>query len=266
MFRLKYIKICFLFILVMVMISGCTIMNQEKKLVNGEIFIPPSNCITCSCPDFCDGDEIPVANAEVKFVDENGQIILATTDQCGQYQVALQNQNGYLLYATAANMVVKQFLTIDDSDKDIIPHRANAYTTAQVILYETALQLFPDSLTFRDIPFLTPGSELLNSVISAYSNCVDPSQDSAVLALAETAINAMFGASGACIPCGSTNSFVTPTPSSSPTPSPTPSPTCPTCTTPQPPTPPINPNDPNQSQQPSNPSNPQNPDSCPNCE
>jgi len=234
-----YFKFIILFSVVM-FVTSCTTINYDKgrNNIKGQILIPNNACYICACPDLCSGEEIPLSNAAVTITSESGQIINSTANGCGYYEVSIEVDHGYLLNATVANMVVKQYFYVNLLGTNGL-YIANAYTTAQVIMFEVAGQLYPGWLKLSDIPSLVPNEELLLAVKAVFANCSNPSLNPEVLALAKNLIIALKETPCVCVVPHVTPSGPQPVPT--PTASPTP-PTPPTSPTPPtPPTPPIDP-------------------------
>lgn len=91
----------------------------------------------------------------------------------------------YILYAQVPgkSTQVKQGIVME-SEKVNDAGEANAYTTAQVIIYEIAKANFPDQVKCSGIPNLEPTPELIAAVRSVLAKCQDAQSDGTIHALA----------------------------------------------------------------------------------
>ncbi|MGQ9623526.1 MAG: PKD domain-containing protein, partial [Candidatus Caldatribacteriaceae bacterium] len=172
--------------------------------IKGTVAMPgENNCYTLNCPNpwVSEGNE-PAPQANVVLYGEGGQVLQATTDNCGKYEVGGAQEACYILYAQVpgGDARVKQGIVVE-SGKTNDAGEANAYTTAQVIIYEVAKSLKYD-VKCGDIPNFVPTEELVAAVRKALAECRDAQSDGVVRALATDAVVSVFGAPCVvCAPC-----------------------------------------------------------------
>ncbi|WP_369019118.1 hypothetical protein QBE54_04280 [Thermatribacter velox] len=170
--------------------------------IQGKVAVPDSDCVVSSCtnPQVSSGNE-PVPEVKVSLMGENGNNLVTYTNQCGEYEVSGAQDSCYILYAKVKdNMWVKQGIIPEGNSYNA--GEANAYTTAQVIIYEVAKQLYPDQVQCSDIPGFVPTPELIEAVENALKECRDAQQDATVAQLASAIVRNLFGAPGGGVPGG----------------------------------------------------------------
>ena len=129
-------------------ISGCMSGGQfgspspiGPASISGKVVIPYS-CFADGCDNTKASGDKPLPYAEVTLVGSNGDIISITTDCSGAYTVNNAIDTSYILTARREKVVVKQAITVTPGKMNNAGE-ANLYTTAQVLLYEKAIKLYP---------------------------------------------------------------------------------------------------------------------------
>ncbi|BER92483.1 collagen binding domain-containing protein [Atrimonas thermophila] len=207
MSRKYYLLVASLLLLLLLFLTGC--LQQGAQFgspggvsIQGKVAVPDSNCVVSSCanPQVSSGNE-PAPEVKVSLMGENGNNLVTYTNQCGEYEVSGAQDSCYILYAKVKeNMWVKQGIIPEGSNYNA--GEANAYTTAQVIIYEVAKQLYPDQVQCSDIPAFVPTPELIEAVENALKACRDAQQDATVAQLASAIVRNLFGAPGGGAPGG----------------------------------------------------------------
>ncbi len=206
----KYFLVVSLLFLPLLFLAGC--MQQGAQFgapggvsIQGKVAVPDADCVVSSCtnPQVSSGSE-PAPEAKVSLMGENGNNLVTYTNQCGEYEVSGAQDSCYILYAKVKeNMWVKQGIIPEGSSYNA--GEANAYTTAQVIIYEVAKQLYPGQVKCSDIPGFVPTPELVQAVENALRECRDAQQDATVSRLASGIVRNLFGApGGGVVPGGGT--------------------------------------------------------------
>ncbi len=189
--------------------------------IKGIVAMPDNNCytVTCSVPQVSAGE--PASQATIVLTGEEGDTLTTTSDECGLYEVSGAKDSCYVLYATIQNggAIVKKGIYPLTTGITNDVGEANAYTTAQVILYEVIKANYPDAIKCSDIPNLVPSDNIVNAVKSTLSQCRDAQRDSTVLTLAREEASVFVGAPCVCVPVSSSAN-------TTPTPTPTPEPQC----------------------------------------
>ncbi len=188
-------------LLPLLFLAGC--MQQGAQFgapggvsIQGKVAVPDADCVVSSCtnPQVSSGSE-PAPEAKVSLMGENGNNLVTYTNQCGEYEVSGAQDSCYILYAKVKeNMWVKQGIIPEGSSYNA--GEANAYTTAQVIIYEVAKQLYPGQVKCSDIPGFVPTPELVQAVENVLKECRDAQQDATVSRLASGIVRNLFGAPG----------------------------------------------------------------------
>jgi len=197
----KYYLIVASLLLLLLFLTGCLQQGAQFGApggvsIQGKVAVPDSDCVVSSCanPQVSSGNE-PAPEVKVSLMGENGNNLVTYTNQCGEYEVSGAQDSCYILYAKVKeNMWVKQGIIPEGSSYDA--GEANAYTTAQVIIYEVAKQLYPDQVQCSDIPAFVPTPELIEAVENALKECRDAQQDATVAQLASAIVRNLFGAPG----------------------------------------------------------------------
>ncbi|MCS7242921.1 hypothetical protein [Candidatus Caldatribacterium sp.] len=197
----------------MFLLSGCFAPAQfgspGRAIVRGTVTLPEENrCFGVLCSQSqVFGDHVPVPQAQVILYGENGGLLFTQTDICGAYEIAGARSTCYILYAQVPGgsaRVKKGFTLASGGVNDV--GEVNVYTTAQVIIYEVAVEMYGKGVVrCSDIPNFIPTPALLEAVRSALVFCRDPQKDCTVLILASIATS-YFGASGGSGTTGSLHS------------------------------------------------------------
>ena len=138
---------------------------------------------------------IPLSNADLLIIGDEGTHITTETDEKGEYQFTGKAGEAYLIYAYKGNIIVKKGIaTLTPNSQEA--GEANYYTTSQVIIYEVAERLYPGAVEIADIPFLEPTDAIVQAVKSVLANCEDAQGDPQVIALVEALVNNLFGEPG----------------------------------------------------------------------
>jgi hypothetical protein len=226
-------------------IMGCQMTPGEKfpVKVRGVVANPDNTCYLdfVANPDITEG--LPLPNADLTIVGDQGSRLTARTDAQGVFEFWGKAGEAYVVYAQKGDIRVKKGITTLVSSSDT--GEANYFTTAQVIIWEVAEELYPGALPMKDIHLIQPTDALVQAVKAVLADCKDAQGDPGVRALAEALVNTLFGAPGVFEgPAGGGTPATTPTPTAPPTPTtpptPTVTPTTPPAPTgpPKPPTPP----------------------------
>jgi len=168
--------------------------------IRGKVAMPGNNCYTLSCasPQVSEGN-VPAPQAKVRLEGEGGQVLETQTDDCGNYEVSGASDSCYVLYADVPGGTarVKKGIIVE-SGKTNDAGEANYYTTAQIIVYEVAKQLYPGLVKCSDIPNfdLTRYPEFVEAVRRVLARCEDAQKDGSVLRWARRIAAAYFGAPG----------------------------------------------------------------------
>lgn len=211
--------------------------------IRGVVANPDNVCYLDFDPNPVILEGLPLPNAEVTIIGDQGSLITTTTDSQGAFLFRGHSGEAYVLYAEKDSIRVKRGITTVMTSQDV--GEANYFTTAQVIVWEVANELYPGALAIKDIPEIDPGDELPEAVKAVLANCGDAQGDPGVRALAESLVNVLFGAPGGEVdvpegegePAESPTPTPTSTPEETPTPTPTSSPDCTSCPSPPPPPP-----------------------------
>ncbi|MCS7241295.1 MAG: carboxypeptidase-like regulatory domain-containing protein [Candidatus Caldatribacterium sp.] len=216
--------------------------------IRGVVVNPEGTCYLDFEPNPAISEGLPLPNATVTIIGDQGSRVTTTTDGQGVFSFWGYAGEAYVLYAAKDAIRVKRGVAPLTVSQDV--GEANSFTTAQVIIWEVANELYPGALAIKDIPTIDPGEELPEKVRAALAECQDAQKDAEVRAFAERIVNVLFGAPGVVdVPEGDTTPSETPTPTPGETPTPTPTvpspPPCPGCsgcpTCPSPLVPPFSP-------------------------
>lgn len=167
--------------------------------IAGKVAMPENNCYTLSCtsPQVSEGN-VPVPQARVRLEGEGGQVLEAQTDDCGNYEVSGATDSCYILYADVPGGTarVKKGIYPVTSGGITNAGEANYYTTAQVIIYEVAREIYGDLVKCSDIPGfdLTRYPQFVEAVKRALERCQDAQKDQNIRNLARNIAQAYFGA------------------------------------------------------------------------
>uniref|UniRef100_A0A7V4WJB3 PKD domain-containing protein n=1 Tax=Candidatus Caldatribacterium saccharofermentans TaxID=1454753 RepID=A0A7V4WJB3_9BACT len=166
--------------------------------IRGKVAMPGNNCYTLSCasPQVSEGN-VPAPQAKVRLEGEGGQVLETQTDDCGNYEVSGASDSCYVLYADVPGGTarVKKGIIVE-SGKTNDAGEANAYTTAQVIIYETIRKMYPEAaIKCSDIPEIKPPQDFVDAVRMALAGCRDAQTDRQVMKLATQIVSNCFGAS-----------------------------------------------------------------------
>ncbi|MBC7218291.1 MAG: carboxypeptidase regulatory-like domain-containing protein [Candidatus Caldatribacterium sp.] len=188
----------------LVVLSGCFAPAQfgspERTIIRGTVAMPEGNrcfAVTCAQPQASE-DHVPIPQADVTLYGENGDLLMVETDDCGTYEVAGAKDSCYILYAQVpgGSARVKKGFTVEGGKVNNVGE-ANVYTTAQVIIYEVAVERYgKEVVRCSDIPNFVPTPALLEAVRNALLRCHDPQKDCNVLTLARSVAASYFGAPG----------------------------------------------------------------------
>lgn len=230
MLRKQYLFILVSLIMLVTFLSGCIggqfgspSATKGDTVIKGRVVMPENNCYTGACdnPAITEGEPLP--NANVILVGSSGKNLYTTTDCKGEYSISGAEDSCYILYANIQDteMWVKKGIYPVEQDKINDAGEANYYTTAQVIIYEVAKQLFGDAVTCDIIGDLIPTEALLDAVKEALVDCRDAQQDGDVRKLATLVAKSIFGSPSGGGGGGGTTIIVGPTPTINPSPTPT---------------------------------------------
>lgn len=232
-------------VLTLFLFTGCSQGPGGKApvAIRGVIVNPENTCYFDFEPNPVIVEGVPLPHAEVTILGDQGRSITAVTDSKGTFSFLGQAGEAYVLYAKKGDIRVKRGIATLVASQDI--GEANYFTTAQVIIWEVANELYPGALAIKDISGIDPGDELPEAVKEVLERCQDAQKDPGVRTLAESIVTVLFGApeEGGGVPEGGEEETPTPTPTPSPTPTPTPtvapspSPGCLHCPPPPPPPP-----------------------------
>jgi len=128
----------------------------------------------------------------VTLVGSNGDIISTTTDCSGAYTVNNAIDTLYILTARREKVVVKQAITVTPGTVNNVGE-ANLYTTAQVLLYEKAIKLYPGNVSIADAQNFVPTNELLNTMKGIYAECEDVTCSQCLDTLLYRLVRQLFG-------------------------------------------------------------------------
>ncbi len=215
--------------------------GEAPVAIRGVIVAPENTCYFDFEPNPIIVEGVPLPHAEVTILGDQGSRIAAITDSKGAFSFLGQAGEAYVLYAEKGDIRVKRGIATLVASQDV--GEANYCTTAQVIIWEVANELYPEALAMEDIAGIDPGNELPEAVKEVLEKCQDAQKDPGVRALAESIVDVLFGApeEEGGVPEGGEEGTPTPTPTPSPTPTPaatpSPSPGCSNCPPPPPPPP-----------------------------
>ncbi|MCX7667448.1 MAG: carboxypeptidase-like regulatory domain-containing protein, partial [Atribacterota bacterium] len=192
------------FVFFVLFAAGCLVPSAQfgapgNTGIKGVIVMPDNNCYNYTCPNPQVSEGEPAAEAEILLQKEDGTVYAtAQADACGKYEIKNVEDSCYILYAEVkgGNAWVKKGIDGLTIGKTNDVGEANYYTTAQVIIYEVAKQMYPDAVKCSDIPGFVPTQALLDAVKDVLSKCKDAQQDQNVIALARAIVQGLFGAPG----------------------------------------------------------------------
>lgn len=152
-------------------------MGGDTK-ITGKVLLPES----CgSCPLF------------VILRDENGPVSTVLTDTEGHFSFSQIPGPAVLLYVRCGLMTMaKGVYPLNEGEVNDVGC-IDAFSTAQVVIYEVAREKYPGTVFIRDIPnFLVP-ENFVCLVEGALSHCEDPLSSSLVRSEALRYIDVWFG-------------------------------------------------------------------------
>ncbi|WP_369019120.1 hypothetical protein QBE54_04290 [Thermatribacter velox] len=151
-----------------------------------------NSCLLCGridLPAECGGS----AFAKVHIENEYGQVYLLEANSRGEFQLEDFSGEAALIYAEKGGMALAASLYPLSSEAVQNFVELNAYTTAQVAVYEVAKELYPQAVFIRDIPnFLVPES-LVSLVAEEIAHCANPLHSARVREKALEIIDVWFG-------------------------------------------------------------------------
>lgn len=196
--RKRVLLLTIIFALSLVFLGGCLGTGFRVAVtVRGTVANPEGD--TLCYIDFEENPQIsegvPLSNADLLIIGDEGAYITTETDEKGEYQFTGKTGEAYLIYAHKGNIIVKKGIaTLTPNSQEA--GEANYYTTSQVIIYEVAERLYPGAVEIADIPFLEPTDAIVQAVKSVLANCEDAQGDPQVIALVEALVNNLFGEPG----------------------------------------------------------------------
>lgn len=148
--------------------------------------------------DFCwnggqEGEEYPFPFAHVTVRGENGENVEDFADCSGVYEIQGVVSTHCVLYAQRGDVVIAKGISDLRSGGINETGVVNAYSTAQVAIFEAAFRLYPQSVYFRDIPSFTPGETLVRLVEEVLRRGGNPLEDQSVQEEAHRLIDVWFG-------------------------------------------------------------------------
>lgn len=148
--------------------------------------------------DFCrnggqEGEEYPFPFAHVTLRGENGDSIEGFADCAGVYEIQGVVSTHGILYAQREGVVIAKGISDLRSDRINEAGVVNAYSTAQVAIFEAAFRLYPQSVYVRDIPNFTPSETLVGLVEEVLRRGGNPLEDRNVQEEAHRLIDVWFG-------------------------------------------------------------------------
>lgn len=170
-------------ILIVLGISGCGGVPQGGcsgggTKITGKVLLPEG----CgSCPLF------------VILHDEDGPVSTVLTDTEGHFSFLQIFSSAVLLYVRCGLMTMaKGVYPLNEGEVNDVGC-IDAFSTAQVVIYEVAREKYPGTVFIRDIPnFLAP-ENFVHLVEEALSHCEDPLSSSLVRSEALRYIDVWFG-------------------------------------------------------------------------
>lgn len=170
-------------ILVVLGISGCGGVLQGgypkgDTKITGRV-LPPENC--APCPLF------------VILYDEGGPLFTALTDTEGRFSFSQVPGSAALLYVRCGLVTMaKGVYPLNEGEVNDVGF-IDAFSTAQVVIYEVAKEKYPGTVFIRDIPnFLVP-QNFVHLVEETISRCEDPFSSPLVRSEAFRYIDVWFG-------------------------------------------------------------------------
>jgi len=151
-----------------------------------------NSCLLCGriyLPAECGGP----AFAKVHIENEHGQVYLLEADARGEFQLEDFSGEAALIYAEKGEVALAASLypVLSGATQNFV--ELNAYTTAQVAIYEVVKELYPEAVFIRDIPnFLVP-QDLVGLVEEEISRCANPLRSAQVRQRALEIIDVWFG-------------------------------------------------------------------------
>jgi len=161
---------------------------------SGALFGEPrvSSCLLCgriSLPAGCGGPSF----AGVRIENEVGQVYSLEANANGEFQLEGFSGSAALIYAEKGGVMLAASLYPVSSNEIQNFVELNAYTTAQVAVYEAAKELYPEAVFIRDIPnFLVP-EDFVALVEEQLSHCLNPLSSIRVREKALEIIDVWFG-------------------------------------------------------------------------
>ncbi|MGQ9622469.1 MAG: hypothetical protein ACUVTO_03345 [Candidatus Caldatribacteriaceae bacterium] len=172
-------------ILVVLGISGCggALQGGYPKggtTITGRVLLP-ENCVSC-----------PLS---VILYDEEGPLSTALTDAEGRFSFSRVPGSVALLYVRCGSVTMaKGVYPLDEGEVNDVGF-IDAFSTAQVVIYEVAWERYPGAVFIRDIPnFLVP-QNFVHLVEETISRCEDPFSSPLVRSEAFRCIDVWFGTS-----------------------------------------------------------------------
>jgi hypothetical protein len=159
----RYVFGLSVFALFVFAIMGCQMTPGEKfpVKVRGVVANPDNTCYLdfVANPDITEG--LPLPNADLTIVGDQGSRLTARTDAQGVFEFWGKAGEAYVVYAQKGNIRVKKGITTLVSSSDT--GEANYFTTAQVIIWEVAEELYPGALPMKDIHLIQPTDALVQA-------------------------------------------------------------------------------------------------------
>ncbi|MEN3187572.1 MAG: hypothetical protein ABDK94_02130, partial [Atribacterota bacterium] len=147
--------------------------------------------------DFCrnggQGGEYPPPFARIIVGGEEGDSMEGFADCSGVYEIQGVVNAHCILYAQREGVVVAKGISDLRSDRINETGVVNAYSTAQVAIFEAAFRLYPQSVYFRDIPNFIPSKTLVKLVEEALQRGENPLESQDVREEAHRLIDVWFG-------------------------------------------------------------------------
>ncbi|MGQ9472925.1 MAG: hypothetical protein ACUVQZ_01070 [Candidatus Caldatribacteriaceae bacterium] len=184
--------------LIVVFLSGCAIYQEgnsygKDTIIRGEILLPIPLFGYSYSLEGKKGEESPFPFAYMVARGENGEKREAFSDCQGRYEIGGFRSSCVILCAQREGIVIAGVVT------NLVPGKVNqvepinAYTTAQVAIFEAIKRLYPQSIYFRDIPYLIPPETFLELVQEVLKEGGNPLEDKEVQKEAHRLMDVWFG-------------------------------------------------------------------------
>ncbi|MGC8777778.1 MAG: hypothetical protein ACP5Q4_03785 [Candidatus Caldatribacteriaceae bacterium] len=161
-------------------------------MIRGELALP-SPYFKDFCGDVEENPGYPLSFARVTVRSENGEEIETFSDCFGKYEVRGVKGTQVVVYARREGVQVAGGISSLRSGEVNEVGVINAYTTAQVAIFEAAFRLYPQSVYFRDIPNFTPSETLVALSEEVLMRGENPLEDPVVQREAHRLIDVWFG-------------------------------------------------------------------------